>query len=251
MSSDGNSAAPKPTGLFDTTHWSMVIEAGQPDSPRVQHALEKLCQIYWHPLYACVRRQGYSPDDASDLTQDFFAQLLENNSVRHADPQRGRFRTFLKACLKNFLNKQWVKANAAKRGGSQPHISLDAQEAEQRFAAEPSDNLTPESIFEQRWAATVLEAVIKRLAAEYDAAGKTKFFEALKNYTWGDSSGHSYADIGREFNMSEGAVKVAALRLRERYRELLRMEVARTVADASQIEDELRYLIQVVSGAAR
>lgn len=251
MFPDGKDLSPNRPGIFETTHWSVVIDAGQPDSPQVQQALEKLCQAYWQPLYACVRRQGYGPEESRDLTQEFFARLLENNSVRHADPERGRFRTFLKACLSNFLNKEWVKANAAKRGGCHVHISLDAQEAEHRFAAEPCDDLTPEIVFERRWAATVLESVIKRLAAEYAAAGKEKFFEALKNYTWGDGVAHSYASIGREFGVSEGAVKIAALRLRERYRELLRMEVARTVADASQVEDELRYLIQVVSGVSR
>jgi RNA polymerase sigma factor (sigma-70 family) len=251
MLPEGKDLSPNQLGVFDTTHWSVVMEAGRPDSPQARLALEKLCLAYWHPLYACVRRQGYSPDDSLDLTQEFFARLLENNSVRHADPERGRFRTFLKACLSNFLKKEWVKANAAKRGGGHAHFSLDAQEAEQRFAAETSDDLTPEIVFERRWAATVLESAIKRLAAEYAAAGKEKFFEALKNYTWGDSSADSYADIGREFGVSEGAVKIAALRLRERYRELLRMEVARTVADASQIEDELRYLLQVVSAAAQ
>lgn len=225
-----------------------MIDAGQPDSPQARLALERLCQIYWHPLYACVRRHGHGPEESRDLTQEFFARLLENKSVRHADPERGRFRTFLKACLSNFLKKEWVKANAAKRGGQHLHFSLDAEEAEQRFAAEPSDNLTPEIVFERRWAATVLETVVQRLANEYAAAGKAKLFEALKNYTWGDSSSaDSYADIGREFGVSEGAVKVAALRLRERYRELLRLEVARTVADPSQAEDELRHLIQVVS----
>lgn len=250
MSSAGNSPATKPARLFDTTHWSVVLDAGQPGTAQAQQALEKLCRVYWHPLYACVRRQGYGPEDSRDLTQQFFARLLENNSVRHADPERGRFRTFLKACLTNFLNKEWVKANAAKRGGQHLHISLDADEAEQRFAAEPFDHLTPEIVFERRWAVTVLEAAVRRLADEYTAAGKAKLFEALKNYTWGDSSAHSYADIGREFSMSEGAVKVAALRLRDRYRELLRLEVARTVADPSQAEDELRHLIQVVSQSA-
>lgn len=217
------------------------------DSDHAQQALEKLCRTYWQPLYACVRRQGYGTEESKDLTQEFFSRLLENNSVRHADPERGRFRTFLKACLKNFLNKEWVKANAAKRGGGSLQISLDAQQAEQRFTAEPSDNLTPEIVFERQWAATVLESVIKRLSEEYAAADKKKLFEELKAYTWGDDSGRSYADIGREFGLSEGAIKVAALRLRERYRELLRMEVARTVADPSQAEDELRHLINVVS----
>ena len=194
-----------------------------------------------------MRRKGHSPSDAHDLTQEFFARLLEKNSLRHADPERGRFRTFLQACLSNFLSKEWTKANALKRGGGHLHISLNVDEAEHRFAAEPSDPLTPEKVFEKRWAATVLELAINRLAQEYAVADKQKLFDALKAHTWGDAGAQSYADIAASCNMSEGAVKVAAHRLRERYRELLRAEVVRTVASPEQADDELRHLIAVIS----
>ncbi len=234
-------------GLFTTTHWSVVLQAGKTETPGAHAALEKLCNSYWFPLYACVRREGYDPHDASDLTQEFFARLLEKNALRHADQARGRFRTFLLASLKNFLANERAKANSTKRGGSVAHFSLDAAAAESRFASEPSDNLTPDKIFERRWAATVLELAVGRLSREYAAAGKAELFEALKSYVWGDGK-LGYAEIGAKCEMSEGAVKVAAHRLRDRYRELLRSEVGRTVGTAEDADDELRHLISVMSG---
>jgi RNA polymerase sigma-70 factor (ECF subfamily) len=235
-------------GIFSTTRWTEVFMAAREDSAAATEALERLCQAYWYPLYACVRRQGHNPEDARDLTQEFFSRLLENNSLRHADPERGRFRTFLQTCLMNFLNKEWVKANALKRGGGKLHLSLNTADAEHRYVAEPADGLTPEIFFERRWAATVLENAINRLAEEYAAAGKADLFRQLKDYTWGEGATVSYETIGRASGLSEGAVKVAAHRMRERYRTLLRAEVARTVASAAEAEDELRHLIRIISG---
>lgn len=232
---------------FCTTHWSVVLQATDPNAPEAHDALETLCQAYWFPLYACVRRHGYSPDNARDLTQEFFARLLSKNSLRHADPQRGRFRTFLQTSLENFLATEWAKSMSQKRGGGIVILSLSAGEAEERYIAEPADTLTPAKLFEQRWAATVLELAVQSLASEYAAAGKTDFFEALKNYIWGDGAA-SYAEIAATHNMSEGAVKVSAHRLRERYRELLLAEVGRTVATREEAEDELRHLISIISG---
>ena len=236
-------SAPK---VFATTHWSVVLRAIDPNSPEAIAALERLCQEYWFPLYACVRRHGYGPDDACDLTQEFFARLLSKNSLRHADPQRGRFRTFLQTSLTNFLTTEWTKGMAEKRGGGVTILSLDASEAEERYVAEPADTLTPAKLFERRWAATVLELTVQALANEYATAGKTGLFESLKNYIWGDGAA-SYAEIAASHAMSEGAVKVAAHRMRERYRELLRAEVAKTVATPEEAEDELRYLISIIS----
>jgi RNA polymerase sigma-70 factor (ECF subfamily) len=247
MPPDPNEEKPAGGPLFCTTHWSVVLQATDPDSPEAHDALERLCTSYWYPLYACVRRHGNNPEDARDLTQEFFARLLAKNSLRHADPQRGRFRTFLQTALTNFLATEWAKGMTQKRGGGQPLLSLDATEAEERYVAEPADTLTPARLFDKQWAATVLEFAVRNLAHEYAVAGKSELFEALKNYIWGDST-VSYAEIGAAHGLSEGAVKVAAHRMRERYRELLRLEVGRTVETPEQAEEELRDLIAIISG---
>jgi len=247
MAAEAHSKETAKTMAFCTTHWSVVLQASDADGPKAHAALERLCQTYWYPLYACVRRHGYGSEDACDLTQEFFARLLSKNSLRHADQRRGRFRTFLQTALTNFLATEWAKGTAKKRGGGQEVLSLDANEAEERYVAEPADTLTPEKLFEQRWAATVLELAVQNLAREYTAAGKAGLFESLKNYIWGDGAA-SYAEIAAAHAMSEGAVKVAAHRLRERYRELLLAEVGRTVASREEADDELRHLISIVSG---
>jgi RNA polymerase sigma factor (sigma-70 family) len=246
MTPEANSQGAAGPAGFCTTHWSVVLRAIDPDSPEARGALERLCSGYWYPLYACVRRHGYDPEDACDLTQEFFARLLSKNSLRHADPQRGRFRTFLQTALTNFLATEWAKGAAKKRGGGVALLSLDASEAEERYVAEPADTLTPAKLFDRQWAATVLELAVRNLAREYAVAGKSDLFQALKNYIWGDSAA-SYAEIGTAHGLSEGAVKVAAHRMRERYRELLRVEVGRTVETAEQADDELRDLIAIIS----
>ena len=228
---------------FSTTQWSAVFLAGAEPSPAAHHALEVLCRCYWIPLYAYVRRQGYAVADAQDLTQDFFARLLEGNFFRLADPQRGRFRTFLLSSLKNFLISEWTKTRAQKRGGGAVFISWDAEEAEGRYLAEPEDGLTPEKIFERRWAMALLEKVLARLHEHYTGDGREPLFHALKPYVWGESPTEGYAQIATRLNLSEGALRVAMHRLRESFRRLLREEVGRTVASPAEIDGELRELV--------
>jgi RNA polymerase sigma-70 factor (ECF subfamily) len=232
---------------FTTTHWSVVLEACQVESPLAADALEQLCRTYWYPLYAFVRRKGYSPPDAQDLTQDFFARLLEKKYIALADRSRGRFRSFLLTSLQHFLANEWAKTKTERRGGGHRIISWEEDEAEERYLAEPADNLAPDRIFERRWATGLLELVLARLREEYAAAAKSEQFEALKVFVWGEKSLASYAEIAGQLRMTEGAVKVAVYRLRQRYRELLRAQVARTVASESEIDEELRYLISTVS----
>jgi RNA polymerase sigma-70 factor (ECF subfamily) len=235
-------------GVFATTHWSVVLAAGHASSPGAREALEKLCRAYWYPLYTFVRRQGHSPEDAQDVTQEFFARFLEKEYFGWADPARGRFRSFLLASLKNFLAEQHRQAGRLKRGGGKTLVSWDAASVEERYVAEPKDEATPESIYEKRWALTLLENVLSRLGEVLTSAGKQRVFAGLKNHLWGEQGGESYAVIAARLEMTEGALKVAAHRLRQRYRELLREEVAHTVARPEEIDDELRYLIAIIRG---
>jgi RNA polymerase sigma factor (sigma-70 family) len=231
---------PAHRAVFVTTHWSMVQSAGRADTPRARAALETLCRTYWYPLYAYVRRRGYSPEDAQDLTQAFFARLLERKSVAGVGPEKGRFRSFLLACLNHFLANEWDKARAQKRGGGRV-LALDWASAETRLGPFPAEPLTPETIYERRWALTLLEEVYTRLAAEHERQGKTDLFAALRPALAG-AGGAPYAELAGRLGMSEGAVKVAVHRLRHRYRELLRETIAETVATPEEVEDELRYL---------
>jgi len=232
---------------FTTTHWSVVLTAGQTDSPQANEALEKLCRTYWYPLYVYVRRQGNSPEDAQDLTQIFFSRLLEKNYFAKANRDRGKFRTFLLRSLKNFLVNEWKRAVRLKRGGGVEFLSIDANVAEDRYATEPANESNPDAAYEQRWAVTLIEQVLTALRQEFNAADKARLFEGLKGFTWGDKSTASYAEIAGQLNLTEGTVKVAVHRLRQRFRELLRAEVAHTVARPEDVDDELRYLISVAS----
>jgi len=232
---------------FTTTHWSVVFTAGQTDSPQANEALEKLCRTYWYPLYVYVRRQGNSPEDAQDLTQIFFSRLLEKNYFAKANRDRGKFRTFLLRSLKNFLVNEWKRAVRLKRGGGVEFLSIDANVAEDRYATEPANESNPDAAYEQRWAVTLIEQVLTALRQEFNAADKARLFEGLKGFTWGDKSTASYAEIAGQLNLTEGTVKVAVHRLRQRFRELLRAEVAHTVARPEDVDDELRYLISVAS----
>jgi RNA polymerase sigma-70 factor (ECF subfamily) len=224
------------------------LEACQIESARGADALEQLCRIYWYPLYAFVRRKGYSPSDAQDLTQDFFARLLEKKYIALADRSRGKFRTFLLGALQNFLINEWAKGKTEKRGGTHRIISWEEDEAEERYLSEPADNLSPDKIFEKRWATGLLELVLARLREEYAAGAKSEQFEVLKVFVWGEKSQSPYHEIAEQLRISEGAVKVAVYRLRQRYRELLRAQIARTVPNEGEIDQELRYLISIVSG---
>ena len=234
-------------GQFRTTHWSVVLAAGKADSTRARGALEKLCQSYWYPLYAFVRRLGHSPHDAEDLVQAFFAQCLEKNYLGPADQAKGRFRSFLLIALKRFLANEWDKARTQKRGGGAPPASLDALTAEQRYALEPSERLSPDRLFERRWVLTLLENVLARLREEQVAGGKSAAFEVLKDLLTTRGRGVPYAELAERLSMSESAVKVAVHRLRQRYRELLETEIANTVASPDEIAEERRYLLSVLN----
>lgn len=240
------SASQSPQSLpreFTTTHWSVVLRAAESQSVEADSALEHLCHTYWYPLYAYVRRQGHSVDDAQDLTQSFFARLLERKYLSLADPQRGRFRTFLLSSLKNFLITEWEKSRALKRGGGHSPFSLDERDAENRYLAEPVDGLTPERIYEKRWAVTLLEQVMTRLRQQYAADEKGALFDALKPYVWDDTMTEGYEAIAKRLNMSEGALRVTMHRLRESFRELLRAEVGCTVESPAEVDEELRHLV--------
>jgi RNA polymerase sigma factor (sigma-70 family) len=227
---------------FVTTHWSVVASAGDGQSPEAQQALATLCESYWFPLYAFVRRAGHSAEDAQDLTQDFFARLMTQRLLTKADRQKGKFRSFLLAAMKHFLADQWDHAHAQKRGGGQAVISFDSLNAETRYRLEPACDLTPEKMFEKQWALSLLEHVLSRLHAELVAEGKAAMFEALKDTLMGVRSS-SYAAVAAELGMTEGAIKVAAHRMRRRYRALLQEEIAQTVASSDEIADEIRYLL--------
>jgi RNA polymerase sigma-70 factor (ECF subfamily) len=243
---DSNAVPPSP--VFATTHWSVVLTAGEEHSPQVEAALTRLCQTYWLPVYAFVRKRGHSPEQTQDLTQAFFANFLEKQHVAKADRERGRFRSFLMTSVENFLRNENDRAQAQKRGGGRQPISLDEQDAEARYLCEPTTEEDPAKAFEQRWAATLLGTVLGRLQAEFGATGRGDLFEALQAHLWGDAESTPYPELAAQFGLSLANVKTTALRLRQRYRELLREEIAHTVALPSEIDDEIRHLMQVVSG---
>lgn len=246
--SDSGTMAPGAAGEFATTHWSVVIAAGG-DSTLADAAREKLCRAYWYPLYAYVRRKGYSTHDAQDLTQSFFARFIEKSGVKCADQTRGRFRSFLLSSLKNFLMDEWDKARARKRGGGLTFLSLEEfAEAEPRYGREPRDNSSAERIFERRWAMTVLDQALARLEAEYKSLGKQKLFESLCPILLGEKSSLTCASLGAQMGMTEGAVKVAAHRLRRRHRESVRAVIADTVSSAGELDDEIRSLFAILGG---
>jgi RNA polymerase sigma-70 factor (ECF subfamily) len=245
--SDGVEPWAKVPGLFATTHWSVVLAAGQEASPQSAEALEELCRAYWYPLYVYVRRRGYGPEDAQDLTQGFFAALLTGKYLAQANRERGRFRTFLLTAFDNFLHNEHDRATALKRGGGREIVSWEEHTAEGRYAREPAGGLSPEQIYEKRWAATLLERVLARLRAEFDQAERRELFDQLKPHLWGEDEATPYAQLASRFNMSVSAIKVTVHRLRRRYRNVLREEIAQTVADAAEIDGEIQYLIRVMS----
>ena len=230
-----------------TTHWSVVVTAGNMDSGRAQIALEQLCRAYWFPLYTYIRRRGHSAHDAQDLTQEFFSQLLEKNWVAQADESRGRFRSFLLMVLNRFLANQWKKETAKKRGGAHHHIPLPLDTAESRLASLPSNASTPEHAFEKQWAMTLLDAVLARLRNEFETSGRADQFSHLKPCLTGTRESQPYADLAVELGTTEGAVKVMVHRMRTEYRRLLKEEIACTVASDADIEDELKHLFRVLA----
>ena len=244
----GSSLSPHNGGVaFATTHWSVVLEA-QGDSPAAHEALEKLCRIYWRPIYSFLRRKGVSPEEAEDITQGFFAQLLERGSLDAVRKEKGRLRSFLLGGLKYFLADEQRRALAVKRGKGQRFISFEELRADQRIEMEPADTVTAEMIYERRWALTVLERVINRLKDEYRAAGNAALFDSLKELLPDEPGAPSQADIAARLGMTENAVRQAFYRFRQRYQALLREEIAHTVATPGDIEPELRHLISVLGG---
>ena len=247
MSANRRDATKPSEAGFATTQWTVVLSAGDPGSPQAATALEALCRAYWYPLYAYVRRRGYSPADAQDLTQEFFAHLLEHHWVARADRHKGRFRSFLLTAMKRFLANEWDKVKTLKRGGQAQRVPLPLDAAETRYTQEPADTSTPEQVFEKRWALALLESVLGHLREEYVRDGKATLFDTLKPCLLGSRELQPYAAVAAELHMTEGAVKVAVCRLRERYRDRLREEIAQTVASPADVEEELRHLFRVLA----
>ena len=232
---------------FTTTHWSVVVAAGHEDSSQARAALETLCRTYWYPLYAYVRRRGQSEHDAQDLIQGFFALLLQRQALQKVEPGRGKFRSYLLTALNHFLIDEHDRQQAQKRGGGQAVISLDAHEAEQRYRLEPSDTETPEKLFDRRWALALIDGAMERLQQEFVADNNTLLFQQLRGFIVDGADNRPYAEVAQQVGMSEEAVKKAVQRLRRRYREAIREEIAQTVATRSEIEEELRHLVSVLS----
>jgi DNA-directed RNA polymerase specialized sigma24 family protein len=238
------SESPDGRAGFATTHWSLIIAAGHPSRPDCRDSLAQLCQTYWFPLYAYARRRGVAEDEARDLTQSFFAELLENNTLSVADPQRGRFRGFLLTAFRNFMSNEWDKARAQKRGGGTLPWSLDFSSGESRYALEPVEQTTAERLFERQWVLSLLDQVLTRLRSEFVQQGRAELFEQLRPFITPQSAPPTYATICRSSGMTEGAAAVAVHRLRRRYRQLLRDEIAHTVSDPGDVDDEIRSLFQ-------
>ena len=246
--SDETSSDVRPRAAFPTTRWSVVLAAKQRDQPGSVQALETLCRNYWYPLYVFVRSSGWAPADAEDLTQEFFARLLAKDYLRVVEPEKGRFRTFLRFALKRFLAKEWERLGAAKRGSGQRPIAFDAAAAEERFATECAGTLSPEQLYDRQWALSLLNDAVARLAREYEAAGKASQFAALRPCLIAERGSISYASLATSLDTSESTARVTLHRLRKRFREVFRETVADTVCSAAEAEDEIREVLAVLSG---
>jgi len=233
---------------FATTHWSVVVAAGHGCDDTARQALTTLCEGYWYPLYAYARRRGYQAAQAQDLTQGFFLHLLEKGALQAAAQTRGRFRSFLLSSLHHYMANQWRHDQTLKRGGGRQIVSLDWDDGERRYHLEPADELTPERVFERRWALTLLNKAVDMLRDEYAQSSRLHIFDALKAYLGGQDTTVPYRELAAELGTSEGAIKVAVHRLRQRCRECLRRTIAETVADEAEIDEELRYLFQAIQG---
>lgn len=243
-SSHGNSGG---NGSFRTTQWTAVITAGNRNDPEADAALAQLCETYWYPIYAYIRRRGASPEDAEDLTQEFFARLLQRNFLEGITREGGKFRSFLLTAVNRFLCNEWRRNQAEKRGGGKVLVSLDRQ-AEDRYRLEPVDEMTPEKLFERRWAFTLLDEVMGCIRDEYAHAGRATLFKRLQPYITGGADLPGYGAIAPTLGMSETAVKTAVHRLRARFNERLRQEIMRTVGSVGEVDGEVRYLISVSAG---
>jgi DNA-directed RNA polymerase specialized sigma24 family protein len=233
--------------LFATTHWSVVLAAANQESPEAAAALERLCRTYWYPLYVFIRRQGYGVADAQDLTQAFFTHILSRRFFQRASRDKGKFRSFILGSLKFFLADELAKLQAKKRGGGQTFVFLDEHSAEERYRLEPVELMDAEKLFERRWAMTLLDRVLERLEAEFVDSGKKRLFERLRDFLLGDRGSATYQDVAPTLAMTEGAVKTAVHRMRQRYRELFREEIAETCADPAEADDEMRHVFAAIS----
>jgi len=231
-----------PGDIFATTHWTVVLAAGKRSTPQSDHALEELCRTYWFPLYAYVRRRGHTKEDAEDLTQAFFARFLGKNYFEGLSAERGRFRAFLLASLKHFLANEWDKSQRQKRGGGAAPLSLDWQTADTQFQIAATKEPSPDKAFDREWAVTLLARVIGRLQAECETDGRGKQFAELKIFLTAGKGALSHAEAAQKLGMEETAVRVTVHRLRKRYRQLLRDEIAQTLADAADVDEEMRAL---------
>src|SRR6266498_4162011 len=245
LSSFYRQSVPGRATTFATTHWSVVLSAGQNDCDKAHEALEQLCAAYWYPLYVFARRQGYDAAESEDLTQEFFARLLQRNDLAEVGPERGRFRSFLLASFKHLLANEYHRQQAVKRGGLATLISLDREALETRYRLEPADAVTPETLFERRWALTVLERALEQVREEFVVWEKADLFEELKEFLSNQKS-VPHAAIAVKYGVSVGAVGVTIHRLRKRYAEVLREEISHTVSTPAEIEDEIRHLIAAV-----
>jgi RNA polymerase sigma-70 factor (ECF subfamily) len=235
-------STPAPGDIFATTHWTVVLAAGRRNAPQADRALEELCRTYWFPLYAYVRRHGHSKEDAEDLTQGFFARFLQRNYLEGVSSERGRFRAFLLAALKHYLANEYDRAGRQKRGGGVAPLSLDWQDADNRYQIDPADQLSPDKLYDRAWAVTLLEQVISRLRDECAAEGKGNVFEQFKPFLMAGHSTIPYSQAAATLGLNEGAARVAVHRLRKRYRELLREEISQTLSDPADAEEEMRAL---------
>ncbi len=232
---------------FPHTRWSVVLAARQNALPQSAAALEAICQAYWYPVYAYIRHCGHSPHDAQDLAQEFFARLLEKRWLDSADREKGKLRTFLIVAVNRFMANEWRKASAQKRGAHLAHLPMDTAFAESRYAADTSAGLPAEGLFEQQWALTLIDLTVRRLRAEFEGAGKARDFEVLKPCLMADHGSISYSSIGAELGVSEGTAKVAVHRLRKRFRAIYREEIAQTLSEGADLDEELRHLARALA----
>jgi RNA polymerase sigma-70 factor (ECF subfamily) len=249
MSTSGSTPKRHTQAWFTTTRWSVVLSAQQTDTVTSAQALEGLCQTYWYPLYAYVRRQGHSPEEAADLTQGFFTRLLEKDWLAEVDRQRGRFRNFLMASMKHFMSNERAKDRAKKRGGDKRIVSLDIEIAETQYRLEPVEDRSPEQIYERQWALTVLTQVLDSLRADYEQRGRAGQFDTLRSCLVLGSQQQPYADLAQKLDVSEGAVRVMVHRLKQQYRKTLRHHIAQTVATPEEVELEMQHLRTILAGS--
>jgi RNA polymerase sigma factor (sigma-70 family) len=240
--------APAPADIFATTHWTVVLAAGRRSTPQADRALEELCRTYWYPLYAYARRRGNGPEDAQDLTQEFFARLLVKHWIASANREKGRFRTFLLTAMSRFLANEWDRAGTQKRGGHAVHLSLDTETAETRYEADAALTLTPDRLYDRHWAMTLLDRALTRLRTEQERAGKAKEFAVLSPFLTAERGAIPCAEAASQLGVNEAAARQAVHRVRKRFRDVFREEITQTVAAPEEVDEEIRHLLAALSG---